>query len=88
MQTIHAIGVMSFLMFLVISFGLLCVIAFAGHDFWNRHDWLEPKVNSLTQKSLQERIDLGRLVFFWLYRIWCLLFILTILYLFGGKYVT
>jgi hypothetical protein len=87
MQAIHTIGAMSFLIFLVISFLLLTLIAFAGHDFWNRHDWLEI-YNVDKHKSLQERIDLGRLMCVWLYRLWCLLLVLTILYILGGKYAT
>jgi hypothetical protein len=87
MQVLHTIGAMSFLMFFVISFLLLTLIAFASHDFWNRHDWLK-KISAEKHQSLQERIDLGRLMCVWLYRLWCLLFVLTILYTFGGKYAT
>jgi hypothetical protein len=86
----HAIGSMSFLLLLVISFVLLCVIAVAGDDFWNRHDWklgIKSKSSSHPIQKIMEQTDLGRLFCVWLYRVWCALFFLTLLYFFGGKYV-
>lgn len=87
----RAIGQLSFLMLIIASFVLICVIAFSGDDFWKRHDWRsKTSVGQHDPPSGEgaalSHIDLGRLFCVWLYRCWWLLAILTITYLVGGKY--
>lgn len=86
----HTVGSISFLLLVIVSFILLCVVAFAGDDFWQRHDWKQRPGVTRSRGSVRETlgsIDLGRLFCVWLYRSWCLLLILTLAYFFGAKYV-
>ena len=86
-----ALGALSFLMLVIVSFILLCVVAFASEDFKERHDWRQATNIALKSVGLNRAIssiDLGRLFCVWLYRVWVFLLITTLIYFFGGQYVT
>ena len=88
--SMRAVGPMSFLMLIVLSFILLCVVAFAGDDFRKRHDWRPKKPSEEAERGAGNsmwEIDLGRLFCVWLYRFWWFILLVTLYYFFGGKNV-
>jgi len=85
----HAIGFISILLFVLVSFVLLCVIAFAGEEFSKRREWrvCDSKKSQGPNVVVNSGIDLGRLFLLALARAWVALLALSMLYIFGAKYV-
>lgn len=86
----RVVGQLSFLAFCIVTFMLICVIAFAGDAFSERHNWRHLQRRSAATDRTEHvfrQIDLGRLFCLWLLRLWLLLFVIVVFYFFGGKYV-
>jgi hypothetical protein len=86
----HAIGFISILLLVMISFILLCVVAFTGDEFSKRHLWREMSRQNKSagwNKTVNANVNLGRLFILILFRAWIVLLIVSLLYLFGAKYV-
>lgn len=80
----RAFGSLFVLFFLIFSFLLLCLVAFSGDEFWDRHNWRGPGNSGSGGKvgvSRAMQVDLGRLLCVWVYRIWVSLLIIVCLYL-------
>jgi len=85
-----ALGSLSVLLLIIFSFLLLCLVAFSGDEFLDRHNWRNPgKFGSGDKAGVNSvmQVDLGRLLCIWVYRAWVFLLVAVCLYFVGGRYV-
>ena len=77
-----AFGASAFVLLIVVSFLLLCVVAFAGDEFRTRSNWQLQATG-----NWKVRTDLGRLFCLVLFRAWLALCGLNILFFAAVRYV-
>jgi len=82
----HALGAVSAVLFIAVSFMLAGVIVFTGRDFHDRHEWRVAASGESGRSRPTFRIHSGRIFCLGLLRVWQVLLALTVVFFFGGGY--